>query len=237
MAGLDLSSLANMGPQLGGAIFIIALVVLIAAVAMGLYFTGILTTRKYKITVLSPRANGAYKIVQAKGRFLKNGKFELFYGYNDIVKVNSPKQDFIFEGDALFGIAYSRDEINWIEDMTFDEATKTLIEKASVPEAAQLAYAMNYDEVYQRTHKANFWIQQLPYIAFLVAAIIVGLGVYIGNSAVSASNHEVAVSNSALLEKLLSNSTTVIYKTVPTSTTTTTGGFPNQPTNPNAPPG
>jgi hypothetical protein len=214
---------------------IVGVIVLMAIIGMGLYFTGVLTTRKYKVTVLAPRANGAYKVVQAKGRFLKNGKFELFYGYNDIVKVNAPKQDFIFEGDALFGIAYTRDEINWIEDMTFDEATKNLIEKASVPEAAQQTYAMNYDEVYQRTHKANFWMQQLPYIAFLVAAIIIGVGIYVGNNAVAASNHEVSASNAALLEKLLSNSTTVIYKTAATGTTT--NGFPNQPTNPNAPPG
>ncbi len=219
------SSLINLGIP-------IILLLFLAVIGVILYASGVLTKYPYKCILRIPRSGGGHKIMTVPGRSVKGGKMEIKFGWFDKLTVAEPEQAIIQEGDVIEGVMNSKEEVTWIKDIEINEAEMKF--KAVVPENAQLTFAVVYDSAFQRTHKAKAWMQFAPYIALIVAAVILFGGMYVfGNmtkdgmmsyaSAVDQNTHT------------MENATIVVYRT---TAETGTSGFPNQPTtNPNAPPG
>jgi len=218
------SSLINVGMP-------VILLLFLAVIGVMLYASGVLTKYPYKCILRIPRSGGGYKVITVPGRSVKGGKMEIKFGIFDKLTVAEPEQAIIQEGDVIEGVMNSKEEVTWIKDIEINEAEMKF--KAAVPENAQLTFAVSYDSAFRRTHKQKAWMQFAPYVALIVAAVIIFGGMYVQGNMLKdgISSYAAAVDRNT---HNLENATIVVYKT---SGDTGISGFPNQPTNPNAPPG
>jgi hypothetical protein len=228
MATFDM--LNNVGSTIINIGLPLILLLFLAVIGIAVYKSGILTRYPYTCLLRSPRSGGYYKISSVKGRSVKGGKMELKFGMWDKVTVSEPKEEYVQEGNFLEGIMNSKEEVTWIKTVEVNEAELKL--KAAVPENAQLAYAVAFGSAYERTHKQKAWMQFAPYVALIIAAVILFGGMYVqGNMNKDGMNAYAAAIDRH--SNLLENSSIVIYKQG--TTTGGTSGFPNTPSN--LPPG
>ena len=223
---------------MGMTVMILILVIFLAVAVAIVYYTGLLVPRKYTCKIFIPRAEGRFKLVEAKGRFIKDAKFEVSYSWDKKVIVDAPLEKYVHEGDVLWGQSTTEKEIIWIPDIEISADSVQF--NAAIPEAAQITWATVFASQFERTHQQSPLLQILIPAAFIIGALIIFFGAYIGNKELSDSNHALAASNSAFAEKLLANSTVHIYQNYPADTTysaNTSSGLPQTPPNPNAPKG
>ena len=187
-----------------------------------LWRSGYLVKRPYRLVIKVPRANGTFKTLLAKGRYLKNGKFEIQYAWNNSIQVNPPDEGVVKEGNVIEGLSKTRSEIVWLEDETIDE--KNIGRTAVIPEAAQLAYASAFETDWERTHRANKWEKFAVPLSFLFGALLILAGIYMYGQMMSESNMAIAASNREVADSIHRLVNPEDFKQ--TETTTTTGPPP-----------
>lgn len=175
--------------QIAGPIFVLMILGGLGVLVLFAYKTGILSRKPYKVIIRSPRSGG-WKIHMAKGRFIKNGKFEVFYSLNDKVTTQAPDDKCILEGNILEGYSRSRDDIVWVDEMIFDD-TKLTAEPAMNP-AMKVSYATALKEEMERYTKPDPWAQYFPYASFLIGAFILGMFFYLAFNNLGANIASVA---------------------------------------------
>lgn len=224
--GNSVSSVMNIGAPILAVLFI-------GVMAFIALQSGMLTRYPQTAVLRIPRYGGAHKVIVKPARSVKGGKTEIKFGWFDKLQVSECPQKLIQEGDILEGIMNSNEEVNWISDVQINEAELNF--KASVPENAQLAFAVAHDSAYVRTHKQKAWLQYLPTIALIITAFTFLGGCYILANMFKDMGAQFAGNYNDFAGKL--ENATIIIHTAGTGTGTVTG-FPNQPTtNPNLPPG
>lgn len=211
---------------LGVVIFLGFLLLLVLGIMIFLHASGMLVRRPYRVLQLIPRANGGFKPFLSKGRFLKSGKFEIFYSMNDKTAVNAPKESQIHEGNWLFARSESKDKVHWLEDIEIDD--QAIKSKLALTEGMELAFAVQHDTAYKRTHSPNRLEQYFPLFAILIAALILGGAFVLATGQASFSNAEVVKSNQALTEqiaRLMNNATIVVHQNAAEASPTTPSGI------------
>lgn len=194
-----------------------------------LYAMGLLIPRPYMCIIKIPRLGGGFKTVIAKARRVAGGKFEVAYSLMMRKKVNAPLDKFVGEGNIVGGISASENEIEWFETETIDG--KSINYKTQISEEKELAFATVYDHGYEMTHRKNPMMELLIPAAFVLAVIIVFIGLYLyGQSQERAAE---------IYAGAISQNTAALHNaTIYVSNTQAGGsGFPNTPTKTYTPPG
>lgn len=241
------AAIGNLGDIAGqvsgtfGAIVMVGFfILLIGGGAAFLYFGGLLTKRPYTCILFAPRNSGV-KPFKVKGRELKNGEFEVNYGFMNNVKVQAPGDGAVFEGDFLFGYSPSKDEIYWIKDLVVND---TLLKADPVSSAAsRQMYIVGVKEINDRFSMPNQMKEWGIIGAIFILALAVGLGSYFGNTKVAEAFDKSTGGIASKLDRLLShldNSTILIERREVVANSNSVGSSSSPPGNPsprNPPPG
>lgn len=182
----DLTNLVDLG-GLASTLFPIVIIAmfLIAILLIGavLYWGGMLKRYKYKVTIWEPRADGSIKEVKGKGGYLKNGKFEVAFGFNDKMVVIAPQGACIRPDNTIHGYSKQRNDIAWIHKITVKEES-ILLEPLNDPGIKVTIVNGMKDEV-QRYKETSKWKEYIPIAGLIAAAIIIMLPVMMGLGSVA----------------------------------------------------
>lgn len=206
------------------------LIIILVFAGLGYFaFTSnIFTQRPYTVVERIPRSGGAFRSIIAKGRFLKKkspdeaGRFEINYGLLENRVVNAPDEADVAPGELLECISKTKEEVMWIKSVSIAGENITL--GGSVPEDAQLAYAVAYDSSYQRTHQMSAWMNYLPHIVFALCALGLIIASVWGTLETSKSEMAIATNLGATLDRF--NNVTCVKEIVKTTPSTSLPGLP-----------
>ncbi len=221
-SAIDLGGItASAGPILTGVLGIGVLI----AVGLGVYLvatqTGILTRRDIKCVVFAKRANGGVELKFPKGRFLKNGLFEIAYDNKNVDKIEAPSEEFIYPGNMIIFSRTERDT-HWPSTIRIDES-KVTVEPAVLP-AGKMALANEIETDIERFKEQDKMEKYMPYIALIIAGLLIGAGFYFGFADVAKAQHENAQAISGFTEKL--TNMTIVNRVVADPSVTTISNRP-----------
>lgn len=200
-------------------------IAIIIALGIGAYLVasqmGLLTRRDVKCVVFAKRANGGVELKLPKGRFLKNGLFEIAYDNKNVDKIEAPSEEFIYPGNMIIFSRTERDT-HWPSTIKIDESRVT-VEPAVLP-AGKMALANEIETDLERFKEQDKMEKYLPYVALIIAGLLIGAGFYFGFGDVAKAQHENAQAISGFTEKL--TNMTIINRVVADPSLTT---IPNRP--------
>ncbi len=182
MADMDLMNIfsgyfGNMLQFLGIVVFL----GLLAFVILFAFRSGLIVKRPHKVIVAVKRQDGYVQILTASGRYLKSkdkektGKYEIFYGLNDYDEIDAPEEDFVNQNTIGF-VRTGRDSYAPMKIMIDDDDSIKL--KTSSSSAMKLAFSSALKANHNRFEQKNWLLQNPHIIAFVVAALIIGLAMY-----------------------------------------------------------
>lgn len=179
----------------------VAILMFLAVAAGLLYFAnmkGLLVKRPYTLRIYSRRANDSVKEISAKGRFLKSGKFEIWYGMNEKSEEEAPGEEFIDDGNVIRFFRQTRDSHFPIKlSINSDVVTAD----PSFTNAAKMAVFRELEENRDRFNNDPL-MKYAPYFALVIGFFIIGIALYVSNSAVADSMNQVASGFSGVAEAL-----------------------------------
>ena len=147
---------------------------------------GYLERRPYEVTVFVPRADSTLKPTKARGRFIKEGKFEIAYSMNDVDVVPELKEKYIFDGKKVYFMSHTRG--SYFPVTHFEAQDEVLKVEPTLDPSLKVTYIQGIKEEVARFTKPNPWMQYAPFISVVVACLILSIGVYVGNNMIVDSN-------------------------------------------------
>jgi len=179
MSGIE--NLTSGFSGLGSVLFeLLVWALLLGVVAGAIYISarmGLFTNRPYKVNVYAPRINGEVELIKAKGRFLKNGKFEIWYGVNQTDSTEAPKEEYFNINKEISFVREDRD--SYYPTIIYIDNTKIIAEPTNSNAAKIAAFQVMYEQA-QRFSKPNKWAQMLDKMAFAAAAVMLFVAIIYG---------------------------------------------------------
>jgi len=219
-AEIDIS---GVGAGIGSMVTTILGLVVLVAVIIGGYLlvtrTGLLNKRKVNCFVFAKRANGAVEPKHPKGEYLKNGKFEIAYDSKNVDKIEAPSEEFIYPGNTIFFVRTERDT-HWPAHVRINN-NMIEVEPAVLP-AGKMALADEIETDMERFKEQDKFEKYLPYIALIMAGLLLGAGAYLGFADVAKSQHDNAMAINGFTAQL--TNMTIVNRVIDTS-----GNVPNRP--------
>lgn len=152
-----------------------------------------------------------HDFVNAKGRHLKDGKFEISYGWNDKITTEAPPEEYFYpSGDVFF---YREDRENHFP-LKLEINEGIIRAEPALSNALKIAYAQSVKESAERFREQNKLLQYAPYIAVIIGFIIVGIAWWISSSQIAGELGHVAGAFNGVA-KTLENATVVLQKPPP----------------------
>jgi len=194
------------GDAVGGLIGPFIWLIVLAVVGLGigiLYLSGIMTKRPYRIIELVPRANGLVDMIVAKARKLENnkGQAEIFYGAFSKRIVNVWKEDYVGINNTVWGTAINDKEMQWIDKVNVDNEVKA---HAAVTEGRQLNFAVGWQAAWDRFKNEKAWMQYLPLLSIIIAALLFGGGLFLAANMIKDSMNSYSASNAQIAQAISS---------------------------------
>lgn len=220
----------------------------IAILGFFAYTTGLLTKRPYKCFIWTERAGKSTEIQIAKGRFLKSGdgKFEIFYGFNDKQIIEAPPEANIYPGNQLHFFRESRDGHFIMKVEKEETESEETVEKhgklqsigvntnktkmSGDPSWSNASKLALYQQLEKNAHRFgnNPWEKYAPYATLMIGFLIVAIAWYMGTNQIADSLNGVKDGFAGVAQSL-ADSQVIIDKT--------TTAVPGTPPTPGTPPG
>lgn len=215
----------NMG-DLAVGVFIIALIAAVILAVMGAFMLGFLESRPYKCLIFSPRQNGAMRHETRKGRKMKNGKFEIFYAWNDKSTIECPKEEFFDEANGISFLHPTRDTFIPIQRIELGAETLKLITDPTMDNAMKVIFTKEARETVERLSKPDPFVQYMPWLSVILACIILGGSLLWGLQSVAGgmtAQTNAIVKNTEYMNEIYANSTVHVVREEYVTPTTKTG--------------
>lgn len=198
-----------------GAYIFVALI--IGAILLFAFRSGVFIKRPIKVYVKVKRAGGNTETVPAKGRYMPGGKFEIYYGLNDFQEIDAPPEEYVSEGAITF-IREGRDSYYPTREKIDNKEIEL---KPSNSSAMKLSYASTLRDYYERFTSKAWWIQHADKLALILGFIIFALAYYFAMEHYTAAENAHTAAITALTHELKNfNIVQVVYNGTTNSTAT-----------------
>lgn len=196
---------ADVGSVVGGLFgigTIVGIVLLVVLILGALVFFGVFKKRPYKIFVWEPRAND-YEVTIGSGCFEKGGKFETAFSPFDKLISAAPSGRAIRPGNQIHGFSKQRNDITWFEGDALKVNDTEIAAEPSLDPGMKVTVLNSMKDEFNRWQTQNNWIQALPWIAIVLACLIIIVPTMIGLGNVADSISKSAAANNHIGDAIM----------------------------------
>jgi len=145
-------------------------------------------------------------VKRRKGRYLKDGKFEIQYGFNDKVVAEAPPEELVSATGEIWFVRPDRD--NHYPAKWHIDKSKIIVEPA-LSNALKVNYANSVKEANERFKEIDKLAQYAPYIAILIGFFIVGIAWYVSTDRIAGEFGQAANALHSVANELKNASITI----------------------------
>lgn len=191
------------------------LLIAVVAAIIVLYLRrgGVFTKRDVNVFLFIPRAN-THDTHKVKGRFIKHGKFEVYYGVNDSDTIQAPGEEFIYPRNTIYFLRKNRESYFPLLLEINEEKIET---EPVLSNAMKVAYANEIKETVERFTKPNALEKYYVPFSIIIGFIIIGIAWYMATGSIADAMNAVA-NNFGGVANTLKDAQVVIYKNATATT-------------------